>query len=216
MSRTPSRRTFLGGAAAATAASLLGCGGSDDGPGGPDGGTGADGSSGADAGTCGPLTGDDIEGPFFDTDSPRRKELVEEGMPGTLLTLSGVVYDQDCQPLASAMLDFWQADDAGVYDNNGFVLRGHQLTDADGRYRLETIVPGRYLNGGTLRPRHIHVKVGGAGTEILTTQLYFDADPSAAGDPWFDPSRSVGVSGEPEDGPEPRLATFDFVLARNA
>ena len=31
---------------------------------------------------------------------------------------------------AGALLDFWQADAKGHYDNSGFRLRGHQFADA--------------------------------------------------------------------------------------
>jgi hypothetical protein len=34
---------------------------------------------------------------------------------------------------------------------NGFTFRGAQLTDRDGRFRLDTVMPGPY--GG---PRHVH------------------------------------------------------------
>ena len=40
------------------------------------------------------------------------------------------------------MVDLWQADNKGDYDNSGYRLRGHQRADADGRYRFRTIVPG--------------------------------------------------------------------------
>ncbi len=64
-------------------------------------------------------------------------------------------------PLANALLDFWQCDDAGVYDTRGFKLRGNQFTDAEGRYRLDTIVPGLYPG----RTRHIHVKLQPTGAD---------------------------------------------------
>lgn len=80
-------------------------------------------------------------GPFFTPDSPERTSLLEPGMPGTPLTLAGYVYSVACQPVEGALIDFWQADDMGVYDNTGYTLRGHQFTDDEGRYQLETIVP---------------------------------------------------------------------------
>jgi protocatechuate 3,4-dioxygenase beta subunit len=55
----------------------------------------------------------------------------------------------------------------------GFKLRGHQFTDANGRYRLETIVPGLYPG----RTRHFHVKVQAPHGRVLTTQLYFPGEP---------------------------------------
>src|SRR3712207_6926313 len=49
--------------------------------------------------------------------------------------------DTRCRPVAGALLDFWQADARGEYDNSGFRLRGHQFADSRGRYRLRTVVP---------------------------------------------------------------------------
>ena len=63
-------------------------------------------------------------------------------MPGTRIVLTGRVLSPGCKPLAGALLDFWHADDSGEYDNQGYRCRGHQFTDTDGRYRLETVVPG--------------------------------------------------------------------------
>src|ERR687898_2668536 len=79
------------------------------------------------------------EGPFYSPDTPRRRSLLEDGLQGEQLSLTGVVVDQRCRPIARALLDFWQADDAGEYDNDGYRLRGHQFTGTDGRYRLETV-----------------------------------------------------------------------------
>src|ERR1700752_985264 len=84
------------------------------------------------------------EGPFFKPSSPERIELFEAGMAGQPIELVGLVLMRNCKPVAGALLDFWQADDKGQYDNSGFRLRGHQYTDADGRFRLRTVVPGAY------------------------------------------------------------------------
>ena len=81
-----------------------------------------------------------------------------------------------CKPLAGALLDFWQADDKGRYDNSGSRLRGHQFTDAEGRYRLRSVVPGLYPG----RTRHIHVKVQSRDGRVLTTQLYFPGEAKIA------------------------------------
>src|SRR5215813_8186480 len=77
-------------------------------------------------------------GPFFKPRSPERASLLEPGMPGTRIVLTGAILSTSCQPIAGALLDFWQADDRGAYDNTGFRLRGHQFADEQGRYRLET------------------------------------------------------------------------------
>ena len=112
------------------------------------------------------------EGPYFKPSSPKRVELIEEGMAGQPIELAGFVMTRTCKPVAGALLDFWQADDQGRYDNSGFRLRGHQFTDAEGRYRLRSIVPGVYVG----RTRHIHVKVQPRGGRVLTTQLYFPGE----------------------------------------
>ena len=121
------------------------------------------------------------EGPYFKPSSPERIELFEEGMAGQPIELVGLVLSRACKPLAGALLDFWQADDKGRYDNSGFRLRGHQFTDAEGRYRLRSVVPGVYPG----RTRHIHVKVQPRGGRVLTTQLYFPGEPKNRSDGLF-------------------------------
>jgi len=120
------------------------------------------------------LTPADQEGPYFKADSPERTSLIEDGMEGKKLILAGYVLTAECFPVPHALLDFWQANAKGEYDNAGFKLRGHQYTDNKGRYYLETIMPGIYPE----RPiEHIHVKVQIPGRDIFTTQLYFPAQP---------------------------------------
>ena len=121
------------------------------------------------------------EGPYFKPSSPERIELFETGMAGQPIELIGLVLSRACKPHAGALLDFWQADDKGRYDNSGFRLRGHQFTDAEGRYRLRSIVPGAYPG----RTRHIHVKVQPRGGRVLTTQLYFPGEPQNRSDGLF-------------------------------
>ncbi|MDQ4099794.1 MAG: hypothetical protein M3121_04780 [Chloroflexota bacterium] len=145
------------------------------------------------------------EGPYFTPDSPERTSLREEGMAGTPLLLTGYVYATNCQPVAEALIGFWQADDAGVYDNEGYTLRGHQFTDEDGRYELETIVPGLYPG----RTRHIHVKVQAPDQPVLTTQLYFPDTPENEEDGIFDESLLVDIAETDEEG---QHAYFTFVL----
>jgi len=121
------------------------------------------------------------EGPYFKPSSPERTELFEEGMAGQPIELVGLVLSRACKPLAGALLDFWQADDKGRYDNSGFRLRGHQFSDGEGRYRLRSVVPGIYPG----RTRHIHVKVQPRGGSVLTTQLYFPGEPKNRSDGLF-------------------------------
>jgi protocatechuate 3,4-dioxygenase beta subunit len=83
----------------------------------------------------------ETEGPFFKPKSPRRSDLREPGIAGRAVELSGVVLTRACRPVAGALVDLWQADDAGNYDNKGFRLRGHIFTDVEGRYAFRTSCP---------------------------------------------------------------------------
>lgn len=143
-------------------------------------------------------------GPFFKPRSPERKSLLDAGLKGTRLALEGQVLSTKCKPVQRALVDFWQADSAGLYDNSGYRLRGHQFTDASGRYSLETIVPGVYPG----RTRHIHVRVQAPNRPVLTTQLYFPGEPENQRDAIFNP-RLVMARRETSDG---KAAKFDFVL----
>lgn len=113
------------------------------------------------------------EGPYYKLYTPQRQDLREGVNGGVLLTLSGTVYGEDCRPVPSVLLDFWQADANGAYDLSGYHLRGHQFSQADGSYLLETIVPKWYIDGSLWRTSHIHVKVQPPNGPILTTQLFF-------------------------------------------
>ncbi|MEV7554363.1 carbohydrate-binding protein [Amycolatopsis sp. NPDC089917] len=144
------------------------------------------------------------EGPYFKPNSPERTSLVTPGTQGTRLTVSGFVFGLACQPIARALLDFWQADVNGNYDNSGYTFRGHQYTDDQGRFSLSTIVPGLYPG----RTRHIHVKVQAPGRPILTTQLYFPNEPRNNTDTIFDPRLLMDV----RDAGAGKEAAFDFVL----
>lgn len=150
-------------------------------------------------------TPDQTEGPFYTPDTPRRSNLVTAGVTGTQLLLTGDVVDTSCRPVRGALLDFWQADASGRYDNEGFVLRGHQFADAGGRFGLRTVVPGLYPG----RTRHIHVKVQRPHGDVLTTQLYFPGEPRNRTDPIFDQALVMDVR---RTGSRHR-ARFRFVLS---
>jgi protocatechuate 3,4-dioxygenase beta subunit len=137
-----------------------------------------------------------LEGPFYKPNAPIRDDGQifddEPGPNAELLTIMGRVTTHETgEPIPSAEVDVWQADEHGIYDNVGFNLRGKVITDSDGRYRVETVVPFRYKirddgpNGELLkmlgqhswRPAHVHFKVWVDGALGLTTQFYFaDSD----------------------------------------
>ena len=130
--------------------------------------------------------------------------MLEKDDKLNILVVTGQVLSSQCNPVSGALLDFWHADELGEYDNKGFRFRGHQLTDAQGRWRLETIVPAEYPG----RTRHIHVKIQAPGQPALTTQLYFPDGAENRRDSIFDPALVMRV----RDTDGGRLATFDFIL----
>ncbi|HEX9416443.1 MAG TPA: hypothetical protein VF895_07040 [Gaiellaceae bacterium] len=144
-------------------------------------------------------------GPFFKPRSPKRRSLRGAGVKGLPLLVTGTVLSTSCKPVAGALLDFWQADGNGHYDNSGFRLRGHQLTDRNGRYRLETVLPGLYPG----RTRHIHVRAKVPGRPVLTTQLFFPGEARNNADFLFDEQLLVKWIRSRTNA---RHARFDFVL----
>jgi len=105
--------------------------------------------------------------PEYKSDSPIRRSLFDPapdwrgknwpGSPreGDRVILSGRVLTTRCEPVANARVEFWHTDPKGQYDYTGHNFRGMQNADVEGRYRLETLMPGQY-NGR----RHFHYLVG--------------------------------------------------------
>lgn len=150
------------------------------------------------------LTPEQTEGPYYTPRTPQKTVLREPGMAGIPLRIGGLVLSRRCRPLGRVMVDAWQADAAGQYDNAGYRLRGHQFSDAEGRWQFETILPGLYPG----RTRHIHVKLQPPRGDILTTQLYFPNEPGNARDGIFDRRLLVQMGGDDTA----KIARYDFVL----
>jgi protocatechuate 3,4-dioxygenase beta subunit len=150
------------------------------------------------------LTPEVTEGPYYKENSPEQANLYQEGMAGTKIVISGYVYTTDCKPVANALLDFWHADANGNYDNSGYTLRGHQFTDANGRYELTTVVPGLYPG----RTEHIHVKVQAPNGKLITTQLFFPGVTQNEGDNIFQQSLLLTIQ-QSSDGLQ---GQYNFVV----
>ena len=199
MTAKPTRRTILQGWLAASAVGF--------GMFALNRGSGAQAQSLPETPSCGPddePTRAATEGPFFTPDTPAKRDFRQDA-PGENLTLLGFVVGRDCRPIAGAMVDLWHADAQGEYDNDGYRLRGHQLTDAEGRYVFETIVPARYGD----RTPHYHVKVQAPAGRLLTTQLYFPGEAGNDSDNLFDPRLLMRV----DNASDGKVGRFDFVLA---
>jgi protocatechuate 3,4-dioxygenase beta subunit len=146
------------------------------------------------------------EGPFYTPDTPERSMLREPGTVGSPLRIEGRIVDGRCVPVAGAVVDAWSCDGDGAYDNEGFRLRGHQYADHEGRFVFETVRPAAYGQAGFVRAPHVHLKLQGANTGLLTTQLFFPGAPENARDWLFDERLLVELT------PDGGLARFTFVL----
>ena len=160
-------------------------------------------------------TATNIEGPYYLTDAPLRNNLRIFGDEGVSVNISGKVVEGQCAiGLSGATIEFWQADPEGKYDNNSTDMkyRCAVITDENGKYSLETLLPGRYLNGTQYRPHHIHVKVwDGDGVERLITQLYFDGDEYLDCDGFANTSLIMPYEGSLET--TITAADIDFILS---
>lgn len=188
-----SRRGVLGVLVGAGTALAFGCGTSSSASdGGADaGGTG--GTGGAEAGACA-VTPEGEIGPYFADDSDTRfnRSNILSNLDGTDtqtgvgLTLAVTIVDANaaCAPYASAQVDIWHCNAAGIYSDQAAEntlsvtwLRGYQLTDANGLVTFVTIIPGWYSG----RTTHIHLRVRSSYSQASsttdgtnTTQLFFD------------------------------------------
>ena len=144
------------------------------------------------------------EGPYFTPNTPLKRDFTADSPGGARITAAGFVLDTACRPQPGALIELWHAGADGRYDNVGYRLRGHQFTDAEGRWAFDTIVPARYPG----RTPHFHVKVQRRGGPVLTTQLYFPGEPGNARDRMFDERLLLAVS----EAGGARVGRFDFVV----
>lgn len=190
-------------------------------------------------------TASTVLGPFHVRDAPARELgadiAVAEDAPrcvvrGTVRSASGL-------PLAGAVLDVWQANDAGFYDvqqpervpqNN---LRGVFTADESGEFWFRTIVPKFYpvpedgpvgqllraTNRHPNRPAHIHFIGSATGFDTVVTHLFIAGSPYLEDDAVFGVKKSLIREVKTVDDPELArqhgvsnpfgVIDFDLVLA---
>ncbi|MEX2672753.1 MAG: hypothetical protein WD294_11660 [Phycisphaeraceae bacterium] len=128
-----------------------------------------------------------ILGPYHRESAPFRGKITPPLADGDVMVISGRVWAFDTRkPLPNTVLDIWQADAQGRYDNDDpanppaphvFRCRARIVTDQSGYYEYETIHPGAYKVGpNTSRPPHIHYMARHDRYQRLVTQLYFAGD----------------------------------------
>jgi protocatechuate 3,4-dioxygenase beta subunit len=127
------------------------------------------------------------EGPYYPVTLPADTDfdLLRSGSvaygKGQPAWVEGVVTDTRGVPVAGAVVEIWQCDQAGHYHHPGdggradpaFQGFGQVTVGRDGRYRFRTLRPAPYSG----RTPHIHVKVKLDRQELLTTQMYVAGDP---------------------------------------
>lgn len=148
-----------------------------------------------------------VRGPFYRPDAPHYPlgaSISLDGL-GEPLEVGGRVEDLDGRPIANAVIETWQANSHGFYENQQpdrqpeFNLRGIFRTDKDGRFHYRTIRPvgygvpddgpvGTLLRGAGYplrRPAHLHFLIKAPGFETVTTHLYDGSDPHLSEDAIF-------------------------------
>lgn len=180
---------------------------------------------------CSEDTPAQTEGPFRPIigEPDRDLDLSNDGQAaGDVIAVTGTVLDQDCRPVANALIEVWQANALGRYihpaDTNPAPLDPHfqgwglVATDGEGRFRFKTIKPGPYpAADGWTRPPHIHFTIRRRGFHELTTQMYFPGDPLNDVDrllgavPEEDRARVI-ASLEPAAGAAPTTYRFEVAL----
>ena len=138
-------------------------------------------------------------GPFFHHAllGEDRSELVPPDHTRAL-RIEGTVYDGAGEPVPDAMVEIWQANESGRYndptddrenqprDPEAFSGFGRSGTDADGQFSFVTVKPGPVPDPeGILQAPHVMVSVFARGLlKRLVTRIYFpDEGESNARDP---------------------------------
>jgi protocatechuate 3,4-dioxygenase alpha subunit len=117
-------------------------------------------------------TGEMTLGPFFPREFAQgANDLAGQGK-GEVIEVTGRVTQADGRALDNVVLEIWQADSEGRFDNPQFFGWGRAATDANGFYRFRTIKPGSYE--GRLPHINFCVLYSGLMRQLQTT-MFFEA-----------------------------------------
>lgn len=169
-------------------------------------------------------TEDDVIGPYYRRRAPYRAKISPPMSPGEVLIISGRVWSfHSKRPIRDCLLDVWQANANGHYDNDDpthpppphtFLNRARLHCDEHGYYELETIFPGPYkMDATTWRSPHLHFLVRAIGFKTLVTQLFFASAPYLDTDPFVKRSLIIELRDVAAQTGKYRRGTFDIVLA---
>ena len=179
-----------------------------------------------------------IEGPLYVEGAPLSEGsavMSENEDDGERLVITGVISNENGEPLGGALVDIWHADTRGFYShfdpteqNPPFNNRRKIRVGADGRYEVTTIMPSGYAcpPGGSTdvlmaslgrhagRPAHVHFFADVDGYRHLTTQINIADDPLVNDDFAFGTREGLAPDIKRENGVA--RIQFDLVLVSNA
>ena len=112
-------------------------------------------------------------GPFFPREFADDAHDLARGAAGEVIEIGGRVTELDGKPLDNVILEIWQADAAGRFDNPAFSGWGRAPTDAQGNYRFRTIRPGAAPG----RAPHVNFLIlySGLMRQLQTVMFFSDA-----------------------------------------
>lgn len=177
-----------------------------------------------------------VRGPFYRADAPRLPldASISLDGAGAPLAVTGYVKDLDGQPVPGAVIETWQANSEGFYENQQpdqqpeFNLRGIFVADVAGCFRYRTVRPGGYtvpsdgpvgqMLGGLgfplRRPAHLHFLIKADGFETISTHVYDGSDPDLNQDALFGVKEELIGEFKPAGKNESWTLDFTFVMVR--
>ena len=155
-----------------------------------------------------------VFGPFYREGAPELPmgATISQDGRGEPAVVAGQVRSTNGTPIAGALLDVWETDENGLYEQQDpeqpdMNLRGKFRTDHEGRYFFVGIKPVSYaipddgpvgqllraLSRHPFRPAHIHLLVSADGFMSVTTHLFVKGDPYLDSDAVFGTKDSLVV-----------------------
>ncbi|HYL42399.1 MAG TPA: intradiol ring-cleavage dioxygenase [Ktedonobacteraceae bacterium] len=184
-----------------------------------------------------------IFGPFYREGAPELPTgaTISQDERGEPVVVTGQVLSTDGTPIPNALLDIWETDENGLYEQQDpeqpdMNLRGKFRTDHEGRYCFVGIKPVSYaipddgpvgqllrtLRRHPFRPAHIHLLISARGFAPVTTHLFVKGDPYLDSDAVFGTKESLIVDFIRQDSEEDATqyhvtapfykVVYDFVL----
>jgi hydroxyquinol 1,2-dioxygenase len=184
-----------------------------------------------------------VEGPFHvasPPEFPNGGDMAKDA-PGIPCFVSGTVRGLRGEPISGAVLDLWQTDGEGFYEEQRKIdepwMRGLYRTQPDGSYLIRTVAPISYTipmdgtigelmthtNISHMRPAHIHFAISAPGYHGVTTHLFQRGDQYIDNDVVYGvkeplivdfkkmPAGSKAPNGETMNEPF-YVVSYDFVL----